>query len=230
MNKLLITIVAVSTLISGTTAFALTLDEAKANIDKQATEKKLDAKDHSQATATLRDLVEKGVPVDHASRVVEASMDQGMKGKDLAEVARFIEEAGGAKKEAAEIAAQAIQHKYTARETERMTNTFGKTVAAGVPADKTSQVMSGGINKGVGAGRIMAATNAYAGEIQSGTPPDKAAENALRTMDRERTMQHDPDRTRDRDHMGGDSGMDHGMDHGPGIGSGAGTGTGGSRR
>jgi len=230
MNKLLITIVAVSTLIFGTTAFALTLDEAKANIDKQATEKKLDARDHSQATATLHSLVEKGVPVEHAYRVVEASMDQGMKGKDLAAVARSIEAAGGAKKEAAEVAAQAIQHKYTARETERMTNTYGKTVAAGAPADKTSQVMSGGINKGVGAGRIMAATNAYAGEIRSGTAPDKAAENAERTMDRERTMQHDPDRTRDRDHMGGDSGMDHGMDHGPGMGSGAGTGTGGSRR
>jgi hypothetical protein len=219
-----------SILIFGTTAFALTLDEARANIDKQATEKKLDARDHSQATATLQGLVAKGVPVEHAYRVVDAAINQGMKGKDLAEVARSIEAAGGARKDAAAVAADALQHKYNARETVRMTNTFGKTVAAGAPADKTSQVMSNGINKGVGAGRITAATNAYAGEIKSGTPPDKAAENALRTMDRDRTMQHDPDRTRDRDHMGSGSGMDHGMDHGSGMGSGVGQGMGGSRR
>lgn len=218
MNKVLMTIVAGSILLFGTTSFALTLDEARANIDKQAMAKKLDAKDHSQATAMLQTLVEKGVPVEHAYRVVDAAINQGIKGKDLAEVARSIEAAGGAKKEAAEVAAQAMQHKYTARETERLTNTFGKTVAAGAPADKTSQVMNTGISKGVGAGRIMAATHTYAGEIKAGTAPDKAAENASRTMDRDRTMQHD------HDHMGSGSGMDHGA----GMGSGAGSGMGGA--
>ena len=96
MKKLLMIIVTGSILMFGTTAFALTLDEAKANIDKQATEKKLDAKDHSQATATLQGLVDKGVPVEHAYRVVDAVINQGMKGKDLAEVATSIETAGPA--------------------------------------------------------------------------------------------------------------------------------------
>ena len=229
MKKLLTVIMTGSILMFGTAVFALTLDEAKANIDKQATEKKLDASDRSRATATLQDLVDKGVPVEHASRVVEASINQGMKGKDLAAVAKSIEAAGpGARKEAATVAADAIQHKYNARETAQMTNTFGKTVAAGAPSDKTSKVMSNGINKGIGAGRITAATNAYAGEIKSGTGPDKAAENATRTMDRQRTMQQDRDMSRDSDHMGGGSGMDRGMgsDHGSGMGSGMG----GSRR
>ena len=63
MNKILMTIITGSILIFGTTSFALTLDEARANIDKQAMAKKLDAKDHSQATATLKGLVDKGVPV-----------------------------------------------------------------------------------------------------------------------------------------------------------------------
>jgi hypothetical protein len=222
MKRLLMTILTGSILIFGTTTFALTLDEAKANIDKQATEKKLDAKDHSQATATLQGLVAKGVPVEHASRMVEAAMNQGIKGKDLADVARSIETAGGAKKDAAALAAEAIQHRYNARETVQMTNTLGKTVAADAPADKTSQVMSSGINKGVQAGKITAATNAYGGEIKSGTAPDKAAENATRTMDRDRTMQHDRDMTHDRDHMGSGAG--------PGTGSGAGQGMGGSKR
>lgn len=230
MKNILMAIFAGSILIFGTTTFALTLDEAKTNIDKRATEKKLDAKDHSQATATLQGLVAKGVPVEHAYRVVEASINQGVNGKDLAEVARSIEATGGARKEAATVAAEALEHKYSAHETVEMTNAFGKTVAAGAPADTTSHVISSGINKGIGAGRITAATNAYAGEIRSGTAPGKAAENAARTMDRERAMQHDRNMTHDHDRMGSGSGMDHGMDNGAGMGSGAGPGMGGSRR
>lgn len=237
LKKLFMTVVMGSILMFGVSAFALTLDEAKANIDKQATEKNLGAKDHSQAVATLQGLVDKGVPVEHAYRVVEASINQGMKGKDLAEVAKSIEHAGpGARKDAATVAADAIQHKYSARETVQMTNTFGKTVSVGAPADKTSQVMSNGINKGLGAGRITAATNTYAGEIKSGTAPDKAAENANRTMDMDRNgnrdhdrgMDHDRGRDMTHDHMSGESGMGHGsgMDHGAHMGYGAGSGMG----
>ncbi|MGE5173252.1 MAG: hypothetical protein ACM3MD_05425 [Betaproteobacteria bacterium] len=235
-KKVLTAVVTGSILMFSLTAFALTLDEAKTNIDKQAAEKKLAAKDHSQAVTTLQGLVDKGVPVEHAYRVVEASINEGMKGKDLAGVAKSIEAVGpAARKDAASVAADAIQHKYNARQTAQMTSTFGRTVAAGAPADKTSQVMSNGINKGLGAGRITAATNAYAGEIKSGTAPGKAADNATRTMDRDRTMQHDRDMSRDRDHTGSGPGMDHGgtdhgMDRGSGMGSGAGPGMGGSRR
>jgi len=237
LKKLLMIGVVGSILLSGAAAFALTVDEAKANIDNQATEKKLGAKDHSQAVATLQGLVDKGVPVEHAYRVVEASINQGMQGKDLAEVAKSIEATGpGARKDAASVAADAIQHKYNVRQTVQMTNTFGKTVTVGAPAEKTSQVMSNGINKGLGAGRITAATNTYAGEIKSGTAPDKAAENANRAMDRDRNGNHDHDRSMDhdrdrdltRDHMGSGSGMGQGsgMDHGARMGSGAGPGMG----
>jgi len=236
-KKLLMVSVVGCVLMSGAAALALTMDEAKANIDKQATEKKLEAKYHSQAVTTLQGLVDKGVPVEHAYRVVEASINQGIKGKDLAEVAKSIEVTGpGARKDAASVAAHAIQHKYNVRETVQMTNTFGKTVTAGAPAEKTSQVMSNGINKGLGAGSITAATNTYAGEIKSGTAPDKAAENADRTMDQDRdrnqdhdrSMDHDRDRDMTHDHMGDGSGMGHGsgMDHGAGMGSGAGPGMG----
>ena len=70
-----------------------------------------------------------------------------------------------------------------------MTNTFGKTVAAGAPADKTSQVMSNGINKGLGAGRIMATTNTYAGEIKIRNSTRQGRGKRDHTMDRD--MQHD---------------------------------------
>ncbi len=222
MKKLLTIFLTGSMLLVGARAFALTLDEAKTDIDKQATEKKLGAKDHSQATATLQRLVDRGVPVEHAYRVVEASIDQGIKGKDLAEVAKSIESTGpGARTNAASVAADAIQHKYTARDTVQMTNTYGKTVAAGAPVDGATQVMSHGITNGIPAGQITAAANTYAGEIRSGTAPGKAAENATRTMDRDRHRMHD------HDHMGSGPGMDHGIDHGGGMGPGAGPGMGG---
>jgi hypothetical protein len=240
LKKLLTIIVTGSILLFGVSAFALTMDEAKANIDKQATEKKLGAKDHSQAVTTLQGLVDKGVPVEHAYRVVDASINQGIKGKDLAKIATSIEHtAPAARTEAATVAADAIQHRYSARETVRITNTFGKTVATGAPADKTSQVMSSGIHKGLGAGRITSVANTYAGEIKSGTAPDKAAENADHTMDRDmkrdqdhdRSMDHDRDHDMMHDHMGGGAGMGSGsgmggsgMDQGAHMGAGAGSG------
>ncbi len=221
LKKLLSGIFAAGILLSGAAAFALTMDEAKANIDKQASAKKLGAGDHSQAVATLQGLVDKGVPIEHAYRVVEASINQGIKGKELAGIAKSIEAAGpAARKDAATVATDAIQHKYSGRETAQLTNTFGKTVASGAPADKTSQVMTTGIGKGLGENRVIAATNRFAGDIKSGMAPDKAAENATRTMDRDRTMQQDRDMTRDR--MGDRQGM--------GPGSGMGSGMGGPRR
>ncbi len=226
-KKVVTTIVTASILMFSLTAFALTLDEAKTNIDKRASDKKLGAKDHSQAIATLQGLVKKGVPVEHAYQVVEASINQGMKGKDLAEIAKSVESVGpAARRGAASVAANAIQHKYNAQETAQMANTFGKTVAAGAPAGGTLQVMSSGINKGLGTGKIITAASTYSGEIKSGTAPDKASENAMRTMDRQRTAESDQDGFRDMNHgnMGNGSGMDHGFRMGNGAGSGMGPG------
>lgn len=225
-RKSLTAIVTGSILMFSLTAFASTLDEAKTNIDKQATEKMLGAKDHSQAVATLQGLVDKGVPVEHAYSVVEASINQGIKGKELAAIAKSIEGVGpAARKDAAAMATDAIKHKYSAQETVQMTNTFGKTVTTGASADKTSQVMTSGINKGVGSGRIMAVTNTFSGEVKSGMASDKAVENATRSMDKENTMQHD--HTMSHEHMGVGSGMGHsGMEHGSSMGSGMGMGTG----
>ncbi len=225
VKKLLTIILTGGILLFGVSAFALTMDEAKANIDKQATEKKLGAKDHSQAVTTLQGLVDKGVPVEHAYRVVDASINQGIKGKDLAKIASSIEHtAPAARTEAATVAADAIQHRYSARDTVQMTNTFGKTVATGAPAGTTSQVMSSGIHKGLGAGRITSVANTYAGEIKSGTAPDKAAENADHAMDRH--MKHDQDHDRNMDHDRDHDMMHDHMGGGPGMGGGAGMGSG----
>ncbi len=226
-KKIAATILTASILMFSLTAFALTLDEAKTNIDKWASEKRLGAKDHSQAVATLQGLVNKGVPVEHAYQVVEASVNHGVKGRDLAGIAKSIESVGpAARRDAASVAANAIQHKYNARETVQMTNTFGKAVASGASAGGTLRVMSSGINKGLGTGKVMTAASAYAGEIKSGTAPEKASENAMRTMDRQRTSEDGRDGFRDINHgsMGNGSGMDHGFRMGNGADSGMGPG------
>lgn len=232
MKKILMMVLAGSMLLFGTTVFALTMDEAKVQIDKQAAEKNLSASDHSHAVATLQGLVDKGVPVEHAYRVVDASINHGIKGKDLSEVAKSVENTTpAARKDAAGVAADAIRHRYTVRETVQLTNSFGKAVEAGAQPGQASQVMTQGINKGHGAGSITAAMNTYAEQVRAGTPAGRAADTAARTMDRDRTMQQDRDMMHDRDHMGTGSGMDHGgMDHGAGMGPGAGPGTGGPRR
>jgi len=69
-------------------ALAMTPDEAKTTIRQQAVGKGLDAKDVSQAVSTLEQLIAKGVPVEHAYDVVKAAIDGGVRGTDLAAIAR----------------------------------------------------------------------------------------------------------------------------------------------
>lgn len=69
-------------------AWAMTPDEAKTAIRQQARGQGLQAKDVSQAVNTLEQLVAKGVPVDHAYDVVKAAINDGVRGTELAAIAR----------------------------------------------------------------------------------------------------------------------------------------------
>ena len=69
-------------------AWAMSPDQAKSAIRQQARGQGLQAKDVSQAVSTLEQLVAKGVPVDHAYDVVKAAIDDGVRGRDLAAIAR----------------------------------------------------------------------------------------------------------------------------------------------
>ncbi|WP_346926437.1 hypothetical protein [uncultured Arthrobacter sp.] len=73
-------------------AWALTEGEARAEIEKHAAEKRLDAKDRVAAVKTLDVLVQKGVPVKRAYEVVESAIDKGAKGPKLAEIAKHVED------------------------------------------------------------------------------------------------------------------------------------------
>lgn len=83
-------ILAISLLAAGS-AYALTKEEAMARAEKRATERGLIASEKSVAVKTLSDLVAQGVPVDHALRVVTAAIDGGVRGEELAAIARSMD-------------------------------------------------------------------------------------------------------------------------------------------
>ena len=208
LRKILsVTIVAIL-LTFGGVANAVTLDEAKAEVEKQATERNLTSADKSQAVTTLQGLVEKGVPVDHAYSVVETCIDQGIKGKELAEIAKSIESAKPeARKDAASVATHAVQKKYKTKETVQMVNKFNQTVEKGTPSEKTAEVMTRNMDSGVSSNQVISATERFGRDMKSGMPSEKAMEHATSNMDK----------------------MGSGMGGGSGMGSGSGSGMGGRR-
>lgn len=113
-------ILAISLLASGS-AYALTKEEAMARAESRATERGLIASEKSVAVKTLSELVDKGVPVDHALRVVTAAIDGGIRGEDLAAIAKSLEKdiKGGMKAErATERALATVQERSQVRERE----------------------------------------------------------------------------------------------------------------
>ncbi len=80
--------VALTALLVAGSAWAMTPNEAKTALRREAAASGLEAKDVSQAVSTLEQLIAKGLPVDHAYDVVKAAIDEGARGSELAEIAR----------------------------------------------------------------------------------------------------------------------------------------------
>lgn len=233
LRKISLIAVVISVLAFGGIANAITIDEAKAKVEKQATDKKLTVSEKAESVTVLGNLVEKGVPVEHAYNVVEACISQGIRGKELAEIAKSIESAKPeARKDAASIAANAIEKKYKTKETVQMVNKFNQTVEKGTPSEKTAEVMIRNMNRGVSSKQVISATERFGSDMKSGMSSEKAME---------RSMSMDKDKVRDRDRMGSsnmgrnpgmiDTGIGRGADMGGGSGMGHGSGKGmGGRR
>lgn len=91
MKRLAIVLVAGLSSLGAAGAWAMPPQEAKTRLEQHATHRGLQASEVSQAVDTLERLLGKGVPVDHAYRVVKAAIDDGIRGTDLAEIARAME-------------------------------------------------------------------------------------------------------------------------------------------
>ena len=101
-------VVVASFLFMGGISEALTLDEAKAQVEKQAAEKRLTAGERTAAVENLQKMVQNGVPAEYAAKVVDASINAGIKGKELAAIAHSIVSVpSDARDEAAAVAAYA---------------------------------------------------------------------------------------------------------------------------
>ncbi len=139
------------TLIFGGMAYALTQEEARAKVEKQATDKSWNAQERSQAVDTLQGLVQKGVPVEHAYRVVEASINQGIKGQALAEIARSMEKNIKGGTPAQQAADQAIQSMDRIRTGDKeKTKTMDKDMTQ--DRDRIRQDTGSGFGSGAGMG------------------------------------------------------------------------------
>ncbi len=240
LRKILSVTIVASLLAFGGIANAITFDEAKAQVEKQATEKRLTARERTEAVTVLQNLVEKGVPVEHASRVVDACMDKGIRGKELASIARSIESATpDARDEAATVAAAAVAHNYRTRDVVKTVEAVNIAVKGGAKPETSAKVVTRGIDKGLSGNAIKKAARNYGTDIKEGTPPEKAMERATSNMDRigsgighgtgigSGSGMGSSSGTGSSSGIGGSSGMGggSGIGHGTGIGSGSGMGS-----
>lgn len=72
-------------------AFAMTEVEARAAVSEHAKASKWEDKHRTEAVNTLNKLMQDGVPVDKAYDVVNACIDKGIRGADLAKIAKDID-------------------------------------------------------------------------------------------------------------------------------------------
>ena len=223
LRKISLVAVVISLLAFGGIANAITIDEAKAKVEKEATERNLTSADRSEAVTTLQGLVEKGVPVEHAYNVVDASINQGIKGKELAEIAKSIESAKPeARKDAAFVATRAVEKKYNTKETVQMVNKFSQTVEKGSPSEKTAEVMTRNMDSGVSSKQVINSTERFGKDIKSGMSPERAMERSM-LMEKYRERMGSESGMGKGSGTGFGSGMGHGSDMGMGSGMGHGS-------
>ena len=93
MNKFMqMTGVGILTLGLGlSSAFAMTEDEARLAVGEHAKASKWEDKYRTEAVNTLNKLMQDGVPVDKAYDVVNACIEKGIRGSDLAKIAKDID-------------------------------------------------------------------------------------------------------------------------------------------
>ena len=168
--SLIIKYVAVGILTMGlglSNAWAMTQDEAKALVQQHAAAKHLKAADVSEALTTLKNLIEKNVPVEHAYDVVNTCVEQGIRGKELAEIAKSLEREvakGVPSDKAAEHARARIQERVQSSHREHgLRDEIASPSKGGAGAGSGSGAGFGGGSPMGGAGQGSGAGSGYGG-------------------------------------------------------------------
>ncbi len=206
-----VTAVLAGLLFMGGISEALTLDEAKAQIEKQAAEKRLTMQEQAAAVENLQKMAQNGVPVEHAAKVIDACINAGIKGKELAAIAHSIVSVpSDARDEAATVAAYAVAHEYKAEDVKKAVEAMKEAVKNGTKPETAENVVAMCVDKGLSVEEIKETVKNFINELKKGTLPENAMERAAAYADK----------------MGFGSGT--GMGSGSGYGSGSGSGWGGS--
>lgn len=143
-------------------AFAMSEDEARAAVSEHAKAGKWEDKYRTEAVNTLNKLIQDGVPVDKAYDVVNACIDKGIRGSDLAQVAKDIDirmdkgvSAEAAVKDAMSRIEQYATHdrRDQARDAAREQTHDHGGMGSGYGAGAGGSEMGGGAGSGYGTGR-----------------------------------------------------------------------------
>ncbi len=178
-------VVVASFLFFGGISEALTIDEAKAQIEKQAAEKRLTTQEQTAAVENLQKLVQNGVPVEHAAKVVNAGINAGIKGKELAAITQSIVSVpSDARDEAAAVAAYAVTHKYKAKDVANTVETMNGAVKSGTKPDVAEKMVTMCMDKGMSMDEMKDTMKNFINDTKKGTSPEKAMEHAAAYADK----------------------------------------------
>lgn len=164
MNKFMqMTGVGILTLGLGlSSASAMTEVEARAAVSEHAKASKWEDKYRTEAVNTLNKLMQDGVPVDKAYAVVNACIDKGIRGSDLAKIAKDIDtrmDKGASAETAVKDAMSRIEQYAThdgrdqARDAAREQTRDHGGMGSGYGAGAGGSEMGGGAGSGYGTGR-----------------------------------------------------------------------------
>jgi len=161
-----------------TTPSGKKLNKAIGKVEAAADEKGMSEDDSKDAVSALKDLVDKGVPVKHALKVVETAITlQDYDGEEVAEIARSLGdcvEESGVGKECARIAQAGIEKGLRAKEIARVMSTVENALGKDASARQLRIMTQDLLDKGSGVEGLEVAIEAVGKSVEEGYSPEES--------------------------------------------------------
>ena len=161
-----------------TTPSGKKLHKAIGKVEAAADEKGMSEDDTKEAVSALRDLVDKGVPVKHALRVVEIAITlQDYDGEEVAEIARSLGdcvEESGVGKECARIAQAGIENGLGAKEIARVMSAVEDALGKDASARQLRIMSEDLLDEGSGMEGLEVAIEAVGKSVEEGYSPEES--------------------------------------------------------
>jgi len=152
--------------------------QAEEEIEKTAQEKGKKASDVEQATKALSELVEKGVPVEHALGVVKIALTlQNYDGEDVAKIARSLGETvekSGHAKEISKIAKVCIKKNLKSEDVEKVMSTVSEAIDKDVSPRQLRILSEDLLDKDANVDGLTTAIEAVSKSVEAGFSPEES--------------------------------------------------------